>query len=302
MVQVENGTVLDDQGLIVAFGYDKFVSDICLGDGCLICGASPTEKEFNDEHVLPKWLLKHAGLFDQFITLPNTTKIKYGQYTLPCCADCNSFYGKNLEEKVRPLITGGYSNFKNVITEETAEVVYIWLAFVFFKTHLKDTLLRLYQDRRKGDEVIASKYNWAWLHHIHAVIRSVYTGAKLEKGCIGTFVALHADPGDLATPFDYRDINGINTVLLRIGDIALLASLDDAKLSSHFLSGHIGEVKGKPMSPIQLREMLAHLSFVSGNLIERPLFRNEYEIESRQSTIKSAIPERKELIQLTCPL
>ncbi len=297
-VLVDNGTVIDKKGKIIAFSYNRFVKDICEGDNCFICGANKSEKEFNAEHVIPKWLLRHAGLFNQFITLPNTIKLRYDKYTLPCCSECNSFYGENLEEKVRPLLTLPYSDFKEKITNDNAQILYIWLAFVFFKTHLNDTLIRLHQDRREGEMSIASKYNFAWLHHIHAIIRSIYTGAKLDSACIGTFWVLHADKGDIEVPFDYRDINMINTLLLRVGDIALICSLDDAKLSSRFLSRHIKEVLGKPMSPLQLREMLTHLSYVSGSLIERPTFCSEYDIENKTLIIKARIPERVEIVGL----
>lgn len=291
VVVEDDETVIGEDGSVIAYGFNRFVKDICDGDNCFICGSKRSDKEFNDEHVIPKWLLRHAGLFNQFITLPNTVKLRYDKYVLPCCLECNSFYGENLEEKVRPLLTSSYSDFKSNVSDTDAETLFIWLAFVFFKTHLKDTLLRLHQDRRKGEELISSKYRFEWLHHIHALIRSIFTGAKLDKGCIGTFVVLYADTGDVDTPFDYRDMNGINTVLLRIGNIALLASLDDAKLSSRFLAGHIKEVLGKPMNPIQLREMLAHLSYVSSHLTHRPTFRNEFDIIAQTSTIKASIPD-----------
>ncbi|WLI90956.1 hypothetical protein Q4S45_07515 [Massilia sp. R2A-15] len=287
------GTVMDG-GRIVAFSFNKFVNDICKDGHCFICG-TPRDETFNDEHVIPKWLLRWAGLFDQSITLPNTVKLKYSQYTLPCCRECNSFYGKNLEERVQPLLTQGYASLTAGLDRKSSELLFVWVAFVFFKTHLKDTQLRLHLNKQKGEQPISSKYDFAWLHHIHAVIRSIYTGAKLEPACIGTFLVLNAPEGPTSTPFDFRDINGINTILLRVGDTALLASLDDAKLSQPFLKGHIDATAGKPMSPIQLREMLAHLSFVSWSLSHRPLFRNEYDPAARTSTIRAAVPQQVQM-------
>src|SRR3990167_1632302 len=132
IVLEDDGTVIDEDGYIIAYGFERFVKDICDGNNCFICGAKPSEKEFNDEHVIPKWLLRHAGLFKQFIILPNAVKLRYDKYVLPCCSECNSFYGENLEEKVRPILTSSYSTLKNNVSNSDGEILFVWLAFVFF--------------------------------------------------------------------------------------------------------------------------------------------------------------------------
>lgn len=288
---VESGTVTNEEGKIISFGFDRFVTDICNGDNCFICGAKQNEKKFNDEHVIPKWVLRHCDLFKQSIILPNTVKLRYDKYVLPCCSECNSLYGENLENKIRPVLTAPYSEMKSLINEEISNLLYVWFAFVFFKTHLKDTLLRLHQDRRKGEDKIASKYRFEWLHHLHAIVRTLYTGAKISPEAMGTCIVLHADNGSLNNPFDYKDINGVNTGLIRIGDKALLCALDDARLSLRFLHSRLKPVLGQPLSPIQLREMLAHLTYIKRSLVIQPSFRSEYNLEEKKPTIKATIPD-----------
>ena len=56
---------------------DRFVREICEGSHCFLCGAAPEEKEFNDEHVIPKWLLRKLDIYKLSITLPNNAKIRY---------------------------------------------------------------------------------------------------------------------------------------------------------------------------------------------------------------------------------
>ena len=50
-------SVVDAEGKVIFFSTERFVKDICLGDFCFICGADPSEKQFNNEHILPRWLL-----------------------------------------------------------------------------------------------------------------------------------------------------------------------------------------------------------------------------------------------------
>lgn len=297
MVELSNQTLVDDDGKILFFGFEQFVDEIFNGDNCFICGAKPSDKLFNDEHVIPKWLLRHCGLFNQNIILPNKVKLRYDKYVLPCCKDCNSFYGEKLEEKVRPILTAPYAEIKPLLNEENVKLLYIWFTFVVFKTHLKDTLLQLHLDRRKGKEKISSKYQFEWLYHMHILVRTLYTGAEINSDSIGTFTILEADEGDLTNPFDYRDINGINTGLIRIGDKALLCAIDDAFLSARFLHNHLKAVQGHALSPLQLREMLAHLTYIKKSLVEQPIFKSKFDFDNNTIEIIASKPTNVALVE-----
>ena len=85
-------SIIDSEGNVIFLGYDRFVSDICLGKCCFMCGSSPEDKEFNDEHVIPNWVLKKLNIFNRHITLPNFNKVRYDQYKVSCCVECNSFF------------------------------------------------------------------------------------------------------------------------------------------------------------------------------------------------------------------
>lgn len=274
--ELDEENFTDENGKIILFSYKNFVKDICDGNNCFICGAHPDEKAFNDEHIIPRWLLKYADLFDMKITLPNTNTVKYGNYTLPCCSECNSLYGEHLEEKVSKLLTLDYTDFQNNLTKDDKKILYIWLSFVFFKTHLNDTILRLHLDMRKGMESIASEYDFRWLYHIHTVIRSIYTGAEINDDCIGTFLILKAEKIDAKDNFDFRDINQLNTVLLRVGNICLVSALDDANISNAFIKNDTKRCIDYSLSKIQLREILARLSYINSSLIQRPIFHTYY--------------------------
>ena len=72
-LRTRDGSFLDEQGKVLYFSFERFVRDICEGDCCFICGTSPADRSFNDEHVLPNWVLRRYGLHRRAITLSNDT-------------------------------------------------------------------------------------------------------------------------------------------------------------------------------------------------------------------------------------
>jgi hypothetical protein len=81
----DDGLVMDERGRIVYFSADRFITYIVEGGACFICGAHRGTVEFNDEHVLPNWILKRYGLHNKYINLPNDAGHRYGNYKIPCC-------------------------------------------------------------------------------------------------------------------------------------------------------------------------------------------------------------------------
>src|ERR1700723_3777613 len=107
ILKTPDGSFVDESGKVLFFSCERFVREICEGDCCFVCGAHPTDKPFNNEHVLPNWLLRRYELHRSSITLPNDTLFRYDQYTIPCCADCNALMGREVEEPIRQLLEQG---------------------------------------------------------------------------------------------------------------------------------------------------------------------------------------------------
>src|ERR1700756_5143530 len=160
-----DGSVIDENGKVLFFSTKRFVEDICLGDCCFICGASHNEKSFNNEHILTDWLLRRYDLFGRRITLPNGILVRYDRYTVPCCVDCNSLMGLEIEEPISNAVRAGPEAIAEFIREAGLNM-FIWMGIIFLKTHLKDRKFRVHLDQRIGKEKIADQYEWDYLHHI----------------------------------------------------------------------------------------------------------------------------------------
>jgi hypothetical protein len=282
----KDGLVIDEGGKVIFFSADRFFSDIVQGDCCYLCGRSPQSVKFNREHILPDWLLSKFGLHRRSITLPNGVFFKYGEYVLPCCEDCNSLMGKRLENVVRPLFEGGYKTVVDYVSKNGPLIFYVWLCNIFLKTHLKDKTFRRVLDRRYGkEESIADDYDFGMLHHIHCIARSIYTGAIIDPTVLGSILFLPTKILPNVEPFDFVDLHEPKTMLIRINDTCIVTALDDSCCAQTFFKDIFLRFTG-PLSALQVREVMGHLSYLNVNLKERPehksLFKNnEYRIISK---------------------
>lgn len=268
----KDGSIIGPDSKILFFSLEKFQSDIVQGDCCFICGSSPNEVEFNDEHVIPDWMLREFKLHKKEISLPNAAGLKYSKYKVPCCVKCNLFLGQSFEIPISKLLKGGYETVYQHIQKRGPWMLYLWLSLVFFKTHLKDRSLRFSLDKRKGTEKIAEIYDWNAMHHIHCVIRSIHTGVPLNRRIIGSFFMLPAKMAKHIEPFDFGDLFFTRTIFLRFNEIAIFVVIDDG-CATHTLmkDGPISKISG-PLSPIQLREMMARMAYAASLITSKPKF------------------------------
>ncbi len=268
--------IYDASGKVLYFSLRSFVEKIAWGSVCFICGAQPGTVTFNDEHVIPDWILSRHKLHGRLITLPNLADLKYGQYTVPCCQQCNSLMSETFEKPISDLVRQGYKAVINYLQEESPWLIFQWLSLIYLKTHLKDRHLRFHLDRRKGDETIATIYDWKELHHIHCIARSFYTGATLRPEVLGTLFVWPSRSLRSEETFDYGDSHHGRTVLLRLGDIAFIAVLNDSNAVASNFSESLNRLAG-PLSSLQLRELMTRMAIANIHLAKRPTYRSDFE-------------------------
>src|SRR5688572_27704570 len=84
-VRRRSGTIIENStGKVQVFGPRDFMEKIIFGNCCFVCGAVPGSKPFNNEHIIPHWLLKIFRSHTDVMILPNKTTIRYGSYVVPC--------------------------------------------------------------------------------------------------------------------------------------------------------------------------------------------------------------------------
>ena len=278
LIQTADGSLETSDGSVLYFSADRFRQQICESDACFLCGAAAGTREFNNEHIFPRWLLEHMELFDTHLTLPNGTRIRYGQYTIPCCKACNSRLGAEIEEPVSRILRGGFQSVRAHLEEHGKALLYTWLSFIYLKTHLKDRQLRQHRDERLPKEMIsrAHEYEWERFHHTYCVARAPFFGVKVAREATGSFTVFEVKELKGFPRYDYRDFTMAQTLLLRVRDVAFLAVFDDSGAALSDRHDYFSRITGAP-SAIQLRELLAHLAYTNMAISDRPRFSTHVE-------------------------
>lgn len=265
-------TFVADDGRTLLFSCDDFVTRICQGDACFVCGASPETSPFNDEHIVPKWVLRRYGLFEKEITLPTGKRRRYGRYKVPCCVSCNSLLGTSVETPVSRLLDGDFATVSERLKSSQAkELVFLWLSLLFLKVHLKDSGIPVHQDQRLGSEVIGDFYDWADLHHLHAVARAPYTGAALDPMVVGSVFVVEVDDAVTVDGWDLVDLTFAHTIAVRLGRVGIVAVLNDAGAAQSAWSHRLSDIDG-PIPGAQFREIAAMFAVANDGILVRPTF------------------------------
>ncbi|MHB8654132.1 MAG: hypothetical protein ACYDA9_09660 [Terriglobia bacterium] len=267
-------SVLDSNGRILFFSLPRFISDIAQGTDCFICGAKPNTVPFNNEHVLPDWILKRYRLHDRTIKLPNGQEFRYGEFKIACCTECNAVMGAKFEDLISKCFAMGPEAVSQELKDNGPYRLFCWMSLIFLKTHLKDKYLSFHLDRRKGEMKIGELHSWEELHHIHCVARAFYTHCELTPEVIGSLLVLPAKVRPHFESFDYGDLSFAQTMLLRIDETAIIAVFNDSQAAQSIYYEELGKITG-PLSPLQLREIATRLASINIHLIERPRFSSD---------------------------
>ena len=296
MIDSTPKTIIGSDGRILFYHLEHFKRDIVQNGYCFICGARPDEKEFNDEHILPDWVLKKHKLYNHKITLPNGIKTSYAKYKVPCCSDCNSELGVLYEDPIRNLISQPYNDFAKELnsSQEKRDLLFKWLALIYFKTHLKDLSLRENLDLRKPDLRIGDRYFWEDFHHIHCLVRTHHTGAKIEPEVYGSILINQIVDNKDEFSFDYIDNPWTKSVFLQLGEIGIASVLDDSTAAISMYQEQISLIN-QGISIFQFYEIFAHFNFIRLHLEERPLFQSKINGYSEYK-ISCVRPEKLQLV------
>lgn len=286
----EDGSIIDVNGNYLFVSYDKFINEVVRGECCFLCCSTSDKKEFNDEHIIPRWVLKRFDLYKSFITLKNFKKVRYDKYTLTCCAECNHFLGNDIETEISKATKDGLEGLLDYVEKHSTKKIFLWLSLVFIKTHLKDAQQRWHLDQRKGNTKLDIETDWGSIHHIYCVVRSLQNQVYLNKDCIGTIMIMEAEQGGGNHKYDFADSPSSNTIFVKLGDIALFGVLDDSTGAAHFIEPLISKLS-KPITWPQSREIFSHLCYLNIMLKERPTYSTVYSLGNSRFEIIAKLPK-----------
>lgn len=290
--KTDDGSIVDqNDGRVIYFSVERFKQDIGLGDCCFICGAKQGSKPFNDEHVIPRWVLRKFGLFRKTVTLPNGTTTTYDKYKIPCCVACNTEMSRELETPISKIIAGGSDAVARHIAQHGPMKFSVWLGALFLKIHLRDKLHRTSRDLRVPSGQIADAYDWAKLHHLHCIVRCFYTNAIVQAAALGTFFGVSSRTLSTSDDFDLGDLYATQTIFIRLGDVALYAVFDDARMALQPMKQILTRIRS-PLSEVQTRELMAKLAYANYQIRWRPKHLSAWDLNAEKLAIFVQRPKR----------
>lgn len=286
-----DGSLLNASGKLRHFGRPAFQRLAADLDLCFVCGIGRAEVMFNNEHVIPDWILRRFALYSRKITLPNGKQQIYGRYTLRCCTSCNELLGAQLETPISQLFEAEIGATVQNLRSADPTLLYSWLCLIFIKLHLKDREFRADLDQRNPSPQIGDIYDWDGLHHIHTVARRQQSGANIDSTVLGT--TYFFEMTDESESFDFVSLSDYSTLMLRIGNLGIAAVLNDCGYVGPLVRDYFSHISG-PISSIQLREIAARLAYGNTLLVSRPRFWSELD-PADNLTIKSSPPPLREI-------
>jgi hypothetical protein len=288
--RLKDDSVESEDGRIILYSVPRFLDEIANGDYCFICGAEPGTTGFNREHVIPDWVLRDRGLHSGNIALPNSGAVMYGRYTVPCCAGCNTKMAQIFEDPISDAFARGWAGVTDLIREDGGRLLWRWLALIFLKAHLKHRELRWHLNRNLGDARIADAYDWTQLHHIHCVVRSFHTSAVLEDRVYGSILVCPASDAEGGEKFDFADLLPGASIMMRIGDVMMLAVMNDCCVVVRSMMDILDKITG-PLTMLQGRELLAKFCHWNLSFEPRPQYVSNIDLFTGEYVIEAVVPD-----------
>lgn len=255
-------SILRPDGEFVFIHTDDFVENILLGKHCFLCGCYPDGVEFKEEHVIPDWLLRYAGISNMSITLPNGKLLRYSAYKVRSCVGCNSLLSEKVEKPISQAIKGDFNSFSEFLNQNQ-KLVFQWLCLIYYKVHFRDFSLRYDVDQRKGSMPIGAIYAWPNFHHIFCVARSVIFDAEFSDGVVGSIKVFQLNEWERQGDYDYSDNWVTDTLFLRIKDICIYVSFTDAEVVNYMTQNKFARVP-QCLTPTQAIEIYG--DFISAKM------------------------------------
>jgi len=273
-IKTQDGSVAEQDGSIVCFSRQGFISQIAQGDGCFLCGVRRDAATLAEEQVLPRWLLSRYSLVERTVNLPGGLQVPYEAYTVPCCERCQTLLAERIETPMSELVLAA--------APAVGPLMFSWLTLLYLKIHLRER-------RFRADAPVPDTRGYETLHHAHSVVRAMCTGIAIEPEALGSLIALPVRPQQTAGGFDYFDVTLAHTVLVRFDNTAMLAVLDDSGAAAGLFWSQLEKIAG-PVSELQLREVTVEFAYLNAHLKTRPTFFTSYDLANESAQLTARRP------------
>ncbi|MEF3310599.1 hypothetical protein PV433_17080 [Paenibacillus sp. GYB004] len=264
--------------------YDPFSNMTFSYDNCFLCG-SPFSDDKTVEHVFPKWLQHKFDLWNQRITLLNQTELPYKLLTIPCCKTCNNELLSDLEKEIQEAFDSGYSEFKKLDPLR----LFQWIGKIYYGILFKELSLNIDRsDPTQGK--IATPELLERYQTLHMFLQSIRKPFDFQVTLPWSIFIVELLPSGEKTDFDYIDNFVTLTFSLRIGNIGIIAHLQDNGIHKEMLQKYYDQFDGVQLVPIQFNELVAKAMYNSTLMNRTPKYTSILPSEDREPVTVIPLP------------
>jgi hypothetical protein len=225
---------------------------------CFLCGEKLDDINNSLEHVFPKWLQRRHDLWNQSLTLPNKSMIKYRQLTVPCCKKCNNEYLSDMEKRIETAFSSGADGVRNL----DSTIIYKWVMKIFYSLMYKDLSLR----RERGSqnsEMIMTPDVLAQFRFMFDCMQSIRKSIKLDERFSSLFIFdVHRDiRKDARLDFFYVDDILHWQIALQSDNVGIICCIGDNKVIERRHSKYFKPFYEMKLNPIQFRQLIADVFY-----------------------------------------
>jgi hypothetical protein len=231
---------------------------------CFLCGKRLSVKTRTDEHIFPKWLQYRFSLWNRQLTLLNGTNIPYRRLTIPCCRECNTIHLSAIEDKVSTATLKG----PKAVAALDALTLFLWLSKIFYGLLYKEFFLVSNRKSGRRTPIVGKRALKAFALH-HLFLQAARVPFRFEPAIPASiFIFRVTPPRDMGLRWDFRDCFRLMTVACRVGNVGILAALQDGGAQRDSKSVFWRRYQKFDLHPLHFTELSAAF-FYSVSLVNR---------------------------------
>ena len=220
-----------------------------MGQRCFICRArlvaveGPRKRTL--EHLIPQWIIRRHGLTDATVNMGALGPLRYMDYLLPCCAQCNSHLLAPIERAVSRSLK------QNELAGLAEERLAPWVAKIILGAQAYDRAERLDRSPSTQGERLIRRY-LAGLRG--QVIVEHFNQFEYPMSLFWFRTLQRADP---RRNFDFQVSPYLQALYLRLGHWSFLARADAGYVRRN--GAHVFlPFQQAELAPLQMEELAAH--------------------------------------------
>ncbi len=251
-------------------------------DKCFLCGIDLTTENRTDEHIFPKWLQNKFNLWSKQINLlAEGRRIQYKSLTIPCCEQCNGTHLSQLEQYVQMKFEEGYESFKDIDEDK----LFYWISKLFYGLLYKELFLPANFREPKGDRILTPEL-LEQFKTAHMFLQGARVEMEfLERNPWSIFIFNTKTSDNEDYNFDYRDSFQGLTFGIRMGEIGVIAVLQDNGAQAEIFEEEIKKIQKLKLHKIQFEEMFAKVSYKQLTVNRVPSYLTTYHSEGGKVTV-----------------